>query len=107
MGLLDKLLGRGKLDAAGQVREGADRLESALVDLVADWTNAPGAGMTPAEACRQLESLGIDGEVLQRAGRFLENCESVHYGASPQAGETLRRDAKRVLEEVIRALRKK
>jgi hypothetical protein len=93
--------------SAGRVREGADRLESALVDLVADWTNAPGAGMTPAEACRQLESLGIDGEVLRRAGRFLENCESVHYGATLQAGEALRRDAKGVLEAVIHALRKK
>jgi len=93
--------------SAGRVREGADQLESALVDLVADWTNAPGAGMTPAEACRQLESLGIDGEVSRRAGRFLENCESVHYGATLQAGEALRRDAKGVLEAVIHALRKK
>ena len=63
--------------------------------------------MTPAEACRKLESLGIDGEVLQHAGRFLENCESVHYGATPQAGEALRRDAKGVLEAAIHALRKK
>ncbi len=93
--------------SAGRVREGADRLESALVNLVADWSNTPAAGMTPAEACRQLESLGIDGEVLQRAGRFLENCESVHYGATPQAGEALRRDAKDVLESVIHALRKR
>ncbi len=92
---------------AGRVREGADRLESALVNLVADWSNTPAAGMTPAEACRKLESLGIDGEVLQHAGRFLENCESVHYGATPQAGEALRRDAKGVLEAVIHALRKK
>jgi hypothetical protein len=93
--------------SAGRVREGSDRLESALVDLVADWTNTPSAGMTPAEACRQLQSLGIDGEVLNRASRFLENCESVHYGTTLQAGEALRRDAKGVLEAVIRALRKK
>ena len=92
---------------AGQVREGADRLESALVNLVADWCDVPAAGMTPAEACRKMQSLGIDGEVFGRAARFLENCESVHYGASLQAGEALRRDAKPVLEEVIRALRKK
>jgi hypothetical protein len=92
--------------SAGRVREGSDRLETALVDLVADWTNTPSAGMTPAEACRQLQSLGIDGEVLNRASLFLENCESVHYGTTLQAGETLRRDAKEVLEAVIRALRK-
>jgi hypothetical protein len=93
--------------SAGRVREGADGLESALVGLVADWTDASAAGMTPTEACRQLQSLGIDGEVFNRAGRLLENCESVHYGATPQAGETLRRDAKSVLEAVIQALRKK
>ncbi len=93
--------------SAGRVREGADRLESALVNLVADWCNAPAAGMTPAEACRKMQSLGIDGEILNRTGRFMENCESVHYGASLQAGEALRRDAKGVLEEVIRALKKK
>ncbi len=92
--------------SAGRVREGADRLESALVDLVADWTDMPAAGMTPAEACRQLQSLGIDGEVLHRVSRFLENCESVHYGATLQAGESLRHDAKGVLEAVIRALRR-
>ncbi|MGA2799257.1 MAG: BatD family protein [Thermoguttaceae bacterium] len=93
--------------SAGRVREGADRLESALVGLVADWSDTPAAGMTPAEACRKLESLGIDGDVLRRAGQFLENCESVHYGATPQAGEALRRDAKGVLEAMIHALRKK
>jgi hypothetical protein len=91
----------------GHVREGADRLESALVYLVADWTDAPAAGMTPAEACRQLQSLSIDGEVLHRVTHFLENCESVHYGATLQAGEALRHDAKGVLEAVIKALRKK
>lgn len=91
--------------SANRVREGADRLESALVELVADWTNTPAAGMTPAEACRQLQSLAIDGEVLNRVSRFLENCESVHYGATLQAGETLRHDAKGVLEAVIGELR--
>jgi hypothetical protein len=93
--------------SAGRVREGADRMESALVGLVADWTNAPGAGMTPAEACRQLDSLGIDGNVLQQTVKFLENCESVHYGATVEAGQALRRDARGVLEAVIHALRKR
>jgi hypothetical protein len=93
--------------SAGHVREGADRLESAIVNLVADWTNAPAEGMTPAEACRKLQSLDVDDEVLNRARQFMENCESAHYGASPQAAETLRHDAKGVLEAVIRALRKK
>jgi hypothetical protein len=93
--------------SAGRVREGADRLESSLVDLVADWTDAPAAGMTPAEACRQLQALSIDSEVLHRVSQFIENCESVHYGATLQTAEALRHDGKGVLDAVIRALRKK
>jgi hypothetical protein len=92
--------------SAGRVREGADRMESAIVGLVADWNDLSAAGMTPAEACRQLQTLGIDGETLHRISRFLDNCECVHYGATTQAGDALRRDAKGVLEATIHALRK-
>ena len=66
--------------SATHVREGADKLESALVNLVADWTDTPSAGMTPAEACRKLKSMTIDEEVFSRVEHFLDNCESVHYG---------------------------
>jgi hypothetical protein len=92
--------------SAGRVREGADRMESAIVGLVADWNDLSAAGMTAAEACRQLQTLGIDGQTLQLVSRFLENCESLHYGATTQAGDALRRDAKGVLEAVISSLRK-
>jgi hypothetical protein len=91
---------------AGRVREGADRLESALVGLVADWNNLPAAGMTSAEACRQLQSLGIDGEALNRINRLIEKCESIHYGATLQAGEALRSEAKPALEAAIGALKR-
>jgi hypothetical protein len=92
--------------AAGRTREGADRLESAFVELVADWCDMPAAGMTPAEAYRQMQALGVDGEVLQRVRRFLDDCEGLHYGASAQAGQSLRHEAKAVVEAVIRALRR-
>ena len=102
-----RMLGEALRDlAAGRLREGADRLESAVVGLVADWTDSPAAGMTSAEACRQMQSLGIDGEALDRVSRFLENCESVHYGGTVQQGDSLHSEAKPVLEATIKALKR-
>ncbi|MGW8256284.1 MAG: BatD family protein [Thermoguttaceae bacterium] len=103
-----RLLSQAMQDfSAGAVREATDRLESALVGLVADYTNLSAAGMTAAEACRQMKSLGVDAHTLDRVTRFMEQCESIHYGAvTSQAGEALRSEAKGVIEAAIGALKR-
>ncbi len=102
-----RLLGEAMQElSADHVRKGADRLESAVVGLVADWNDLPEAGMTSAEACRQLQSLEIDGAALSRISQFLEKCEAIHYGATSQAGEALHSEAKPILEAAIRALKR-
>ncbi|HEY4760359.1 MAG TPA: BatD family protein, partial [Thermoguttaceae bacterium] len=106
-GKAHRLLGKAMQELrAGRLREGADRLESAIVELVADWTNSSAAGMTAAEACQQLQTLGIDGKVLSSVSELLEKCESVHYGATLHASEQLGSEAKPVLDAVISALKK-
>lgn len=103
-----RLLGEAMQElSADHVRKGADRLESAVVGLVADWNDLPEAGMTSAEACRQLQALGVDGEVLNRVSQLIEKCETIHYGATLQAGEALHSEAKPALEAAIRALKKR
>jgi hypothetical protein len=93
--------------AAGRTREGADQVLAAVVGLVADMLGLPAAGMTPAEACRQLESSGVDPDLVARLRSLLETCEGVRYGASADASESLGRDADQLLRVLAGVLRRK
>jgi hypothetical protein len=66
--------------AAGRTREGADHVLAAALGLVADMLGLPAAGMTSAEACRQLESAGVAAELIGRLRSLLDTCEGVRYG---------------------------
>ncbi|MBN2578062.1 MAG: BatD family protein [Pirellulales bacterium] len=96
------------LDAlqAGQKREGIEQIEAAVKNLVADWIDAPAAGMTAAEAARHLETLGVNGEVIAAARRLLDNCESVRYGATAADLAALHRDARPTVQSLLKALRR-
>lgn len=93
--------------ADGRTREGADQILAASLGLVADMLGLPAAGMTSAEACRQLESAGVAPELVGNLRKLLETCEAVRYGASANASETLGRDADKVLGALAGVLRKK
>ncbi len=91
--------------AAGRDRAGAESIEEALLNLVADWTNSPAAGLTAAEACRLLESMEIPPAAIIAVKNNLEQCEAMRFGGTLQAVETLRREAEPALERLIKALR--
>jgi hypothetical protein len=91
--------------AAGRDREGAESIEDALLNLIADWTNSPAAGMTAAEACRLLESIAVPAEPIAAAKNILEHSEALRFGGTLQAVEMLRKEAEPVLERLIKALR--
>ena len=63
--------------AAGRTREGADQVLAAALGLVADMLGLPAAGMTSAEACRQLAAAGVAAELVARLRSLLETCEAV------------------------------
>jgi hypothetical protein len=91
--------------AAGRDQAGAESIEEAFLNLVADWTNSPVAGMTAAEACRLLESMDIPTDAVRDARDCLDQCEAMRFGGSLQAAEALRRAADPALERLIKALR--
>ena len=93
--------------AAGRTREGADHALSAALGLVADMLDLPAAGMTSAEACRQLESAGVAPELIGRLRSLLETCEGVRYGASDDGSASLGREADKLLRTLAGVLRKK
>jgi len=93
--------------AAGRSHEGADRVQAALLGLVADKLDLPAAGLTSAEACRLLESLDVKPELVAGVRSLLESCEGVRYGASADGSATLGRDAEKLVRGLATALGKK
>jgi hypothetical protein len=101
-----RLLKQGRAElAAGRDREGAESIEDALLNLVADWTNSPAAGMTASEACRLLESIEVPAEVIAAVKNCLEQCEAMRFGGTLLAADVLRKVAEPVLERLIKTLR--
>ena len=93
--------------AAGRATQGAEHILDALLGLVADTLGLTSAGLTSTEACRQLESLGVDPTLVGRLRSLLETCEGVRYGASADAAGTLGREAGTLLRELAAALKRK
>jgi hypothetical protein len=91
---------------AGRVRPGADLIEDSLVGLVADVVDLPEAGLTPKDVCRQLQSLGVEDDLVERVAGLLETCDAARYGSSNQT-DGLSSRAQQVLDEVIRSLKAK
>ena len=91
---------------AGRVREGADRVRVALLGFAADVADIASVGMTPADACRQLETLGIAPELIERLRGLLQACESVRFGASAGLSDSLGRDAEALVQAIAAYLKK-
>ncbi len=108
VGVARRKLRQAKADfAARRTNEAADGVLAALLGLVGDTLDLPGAGLTSAEACRQLESLGVEAELIARLRSILEHCEGVHYGASAGGSQSLVADAERLIHPLESAMKKK
>ena len=88
------------------VQEGSERIRAALVGLVADAANMPEAGATPKDICRQLDSFGVERDLITRVGRSLETCEATRYAGATASVNGLGEEAGDVLEEMIRSLKR-
>ncbi|NQT16280.1 MAG: BatD family protein [Planctomycetes bacterium] len=91
---------------AGRIRSGADLIEDSLVGLVADVADLPEAGLTPKDVSAQLQSLGVEEDLVGRVAGLLETCDATRYGSSnPTDGLSSR--AQQVLDELVRSLKAK
>jgi hypothetical protein len=93
--------------AAGRTPQAAEAILDALLGFVADTLNLTFAGLTVTEACRQLESLDVDAELVARVRTLLETCEGVRYGASEKVTAAAPHDAGVLLRDLAAALKRK
>jgi hypothetical protein len=93
--------------AAGRTREGADRVQAALLGLAADMLALPSGGWTAAELCRRLEASNADPELLKRLHELLETCEGARFGASGAVSDSVVRDAQKMLRPLAAVLKRK
>lgn len=93
--------------ARKRLREGGDQARAALVGLVADAANVPESGATVKDVSRILQDFGVDRAFIDRVTHVLEKCDAARYSPSQSASSDLQGEAKHVLEEMVRVLRKK
>lgn len=92
---------------AGRVNQSAERILDALLGYVADTLGLTSAGLTATEACRQLDSLGVDAALVGRLRSLLDTCEGMRYGASAPASCDLSAEAASLLQELAGVLKRK
>ena len=93
--------------AAGHATQAAEHILDALLGLIADTLGLTSAGLTSTEACRQLESLGVDAALIGRLRLLLDTCEGVRYGVSVDSAGTLGHEGDSLLRELTAALKRK
>ena len=91
----------------GRARDGADGVRAAMVGLVADLADLPGAGLTPRDVEKQLRALGVEDDLVRRLHAVLDTCEAARYGASEAAVGGLGRDAEKLLKPLSKSLKAK
>ncbi len=74
---------RAGADGGGPVT--AD-IATAVTGYVADRCNLPPAGLTRADAVKELLALNVPKELVGRVDELLTECESAQYGAAAQTG---------------------
>jgi hypothetical protein len=92
--------------AAGNANQGAEHVMDALLGFIADTLGLSAAGLTPPEACRKIESLGVAPDSVARLRSFLDICEGVRYGAGAGSHE-LGAEAGSLLRELATWLKRK
>jgi tetratricopeptide (TPR) repeat protein len=93
--------------SAGHVAQAAEHILDALLGYIADLLGLAAAGLTATEACRKLESLGVDATLVGRLQKLLETCEGMRYGASAGTAHELGSEAVALFGELAAALKQK
>ena len=91
----------------GKLRGAADAMSGALIGLVADVAGIEESGLTSSEVKTQLGNMGVEHDIVQQMSQFFETCDGVRYGASERILHGLDNDAKSLLDDLIRVLKRK
>lgn len=102
---------RSRLRAATHTEDDArleaDRLQAAVVGLVADATGTEEAGLTTGEVRQRLADLDVDDGLVERLAAWCEACDAARYGASDDALNGLEDEAGALLDELIKVFKRK
>jgi len=85
----------------------ADRLQAAVVGLVADVTGTEEAGLTTGEVRQRLADLEVDEGLVERLAVWCEACDAARYGASADALHGLEDEAGALLDELIKVFKRR
>ncbi len=85
----------------------ADRLQAAVVGLVADATGEEEAGLTTGEVCQRLTEMEVNDGLVERLAAWCEACDAARYGASAEALHGLEDEAGTLLDELIKTFERK
>lgn len=91
----------------GDVRNGADKVRTALVGLVAAAANVPEEAMTPRDVRQRLEEWGVIAELREQTVRLLEECDGARYGVLAQPAEEFERQSFAAFDALATDLRAK
>jgi hypothetical protein len=92
---------------SGSDSQQTDRLQAAFAGLVADALGIPEAGLTLAEVRSRLKQWELDPELDARFGRWCEACDAVRYGATSGAVDRLQQEARQLMDDLVRCLKRK
>ena len=85
----------------------SDRLQAAVVGLVADATGMEEAGLTTGEVRQRLTDMEVDEGLVERLAAWCEACDAARYGASADALHGLEDEAGTLLDELIKIFKRK
>jgi hypothetical protein len=85
----------------------ADRLQAAVVGLVADAAGTDEAGLTTGDVHQRLTDMEVDEDLVERLAAWCEACDAARYGASADALHGLEDEAGTLLDELINTFKRK
>lgn len=80
----------------------AERLQTAMIALVADMLGVPASSLTSAEVCRRLEQSAVDEDFVSRLADWFARCDAVRFGAMSDETKDLGADAHRLLTDFVK-----
>lgn len=91
---------------SGDVTSALDSVRRAMAGVIAAWADVPEEGLTARDAAGHLSRLGVESSLIDQAQQLLQECDAARYGGAGQDGAGLVEQARRLTEELTRALRR-
>ena len=77
-----------------------DTINLAITGLIADFTGAAEAGMTPLDAVNLLINAGLSKDLQQQTQQFLDQCDAARYGANVKSTAELQQECEQLVNQL-------